>query len=118
MIMLIHNCYKVRMKGLNEMNRKLFDNLLSRNICFGILTIIAMIKFVIQISNPLFNLSHGFVLNNVQYTIFEMKISETMGTYTHEYNIFYYPLIPILVGMIYNIYIIIKCHRNEDDVNS
>jgi len=96
------------------MNKKLLEHCTSRNITFGILTIFAMISFIIEIHNALFDIKVGAVLNYVQYTIFALKISVTLGTYTHVSNIFIYPLIPIIGGIIYNIVIIIISHTQKE----
>ncbi len=100
------------------MNKKLLYKLVYRNLSFGFLTIIATLYFMIQIFTTLLPIRSGGILTNIQYNIFGLKISVVEDTYSHVYNIFNYPLLPILAGVIYNIYIIIKNHRNKDNVSS
>ncbi len=100
------------------MNNKLVFDCSTRNLSFGIITIFTILTFMMQICSALLTIKGGGVLNNVQYTLFELKISVTRDTYSHVYNIGNYPLIPILGGAIYNIYIIVKNHRSKDKVNS
>lgn len=73
---------------------------------------------MMQICSALLTIKGGGILNNVQYTIFELKISVTRDTYSNVYSIGNYPLVPILAGIIYNIYILVKNHRTKDKINS
>lgn len=94
------------------MNRKLLLENSNRNLGFGVLTILATINFMVQIYTSLLTIRGG-VLNNIQYSIFALTISVTQDSYSHVYTIVNYPLIPILVSIIYNIYIIFKNYRNK-----
>jgi hypothetical protein len=73
---------------------------------------------MMQIFSALHTIIGGGVLNSVQYTIFGLKISTTRDTYSHVYSMGNYPLIPILCGIIYNIYTIVKNYRVKDKVDS
>jgi hypothetical protein len=103
---------------VKEMNKKLVYNCSTQNLCFGILTIFATLSFMMQICNALLIIKGGGALNNVQYTIFELKISITRDTYSHIYKIVNYPLIPILGGVIYNIYNIARNHWRKEKTDS
>ncbi len=100
------------------MNKKSVFNCASRNIYFGIVTIVATFTFMMQICNALLTIEGGGILNYVHYTLFVISISITRDTYSQVYNIVNYPLIPILIGIIYNVYIIIKNNKNKEKVNS
>jgi hypothetical protein len=83
-----------------------------------IIVLFATLTFMMKICSALNTIIGGGVLNSVQYSIFELKISVTRGTYSHVYNIGNYPLIPVLCGVIYNIYIIVKGYRGKNRVDA
>lgn len=100
------------------MNKRLVYNCSTKNLFFLIMTIFATLTFIMQIYSSLLTIKGGGILNNIQYTIFGLKINVTRDTYSHVYNIMNYPLIPITYGVIYNIYIIVKNHMAKYKIDS
>lgn len=100
------------------MNKKPLYHCSAQNLGFIILTIFASINFIFKINNALLTIQAGGVLHNVQCSIFAIKISVSMDTNNYVYNIINYPLIPLLVGGIYNILIMVKNRSNKDIINS
>jgi hypothetical protein len=72
---------------------------------------------MMQLYSALYTISGGGVLNDIQYTIFQIKINVTRDTYSHVYNIVNYPLLPIFTGILYNIYCMIKNRKIKATVN-
>lgn len=100
------------------MDKRFVYNCSTQNLSFWIIAIFAVLTFMMQICSALLIIKGGGILNNVQYTIFELKISVTRDTYNHVYSIGNYPLIPILGGVIYNICIIVKNRCIKDKIDS
>ncbi len=100
------------------MSKRLVYNCSTRNLYLGIMTIYATIIFMMQIYSALLTIKGEGTLTNIQYTIFELKISVTRESYSPVYSIYNYPLIPILVGIVYNIYCTVKNYCIKDKINS
>ena len=100
------------------MNKKSLRQYLGTNLSFGIMTIFSTLTFMMQICSALITIKGGGVLNNIDYTLFQLKISITRDTYSHVYTIGNYPLIPIVGGLIYNSYIMLKNHKIKNKVDS
>lgn len=100
------------------MNEKLATKISKQNIALFIITIFAIITFIMQLYSALLTIEGGGVLNSVNYTIFGLKINVTREPYNSVYIISNYPLIPILGALIYNTYIIIKNHKVKNTVVS
>jgi len=99
------------------MNDKAHSKIASKNLTFLIITIFATMTFMLQVCSALSTIKGMGTLNNIQYTIFQLKITVTndlFGKHNYLYNIFNYPLIPISIGVIYNIYIVVKNYINEN----
>jgi len=92
------------------MNKKTDSRYLYSNISILIITIFATLTFVMQINSDLRLIEVRGVLNNIQYSILQIKLNETIGTYNTVYSILNYPLIPMVGGILFNIYAIIKNH--------
>jgi len=101
------------------LNKKSVHRCLNVNLNIAIITIFQTLFFMKQIRDTLLMTgSHGTgVLNDVGYTIFALKISITFGTECQVYNIINYPLILLVIGVLYNLYIYSKYHRNKDKIN-
>jgi hypothetical protein len=82
------------------------------------MVIFATLSFMMQLKSALLTIKYGGVLNDVQYTLFQLKISISYDTYSQNYNIGNYPLIPILAGVLYNIYIIVKKLMIKDKIDN
>ena len=102
------------------MNKKSNSEIAYRNLTFLIISIFATIYFMMEVTSALHTIKYNGMLGNVQYTIFQLKITVTndLDGSNYLYNIFNYPLIPISAGLIYNIYIMIKGFRNRNIINS
>jgi len=99
------------------MNKKLISQVTVRNLNFLILSMIATITFMMQVTNAIYTIKGSGTVNCVGYTLFQLKIDVTRDSYNHVYIINNYPLLPIFAGVIYNIYIWIRSYRNKDIVN-
>ena len=82
------------------------------------MSVFATITFIMHVTSALYTIIGLGTLNSIGYTPFQLKIDVTRDTYNHIHIISNYPLIPILAGVIYNIYIWIKSYRNKDIVSS
>jgi hypothetical protein len=103
------------MKGLREMNRNITSKHLNRNLEFFIVAVGASLTFLMQIHSALFSITGGGVINNVQYSIFHIEIDVSFNTtFSHVYDIWNYPLIPIFAGLIYNAYALFKNYKTKD----
>jgi hypothetical protein len=97
------------------MDKKSISNVILKNIMWLLFTIMATVNFMIQLNRDLY-MSGGLntlFINKVSYTLFELKLDITQGAYKHIYTITNYPLIPILAGVIYNIFILFKLSKNK-----
>lgn len=92
------------------MEKKSDSKYLYSNISFLIMTAFATFTFMFQISNALQLIVGRGVLNNIQFSILQIKLNETLGTYNTVYSIANYPLIVIGGCVLFNIYAIIKNH--------
>lgn len=92
----------------DEMDKKADSKYLYSNISFLIMVIFATFTFTLRIYSALQLIVGKGVLNNIQYSILEIKLNETLGTYNTVYSIVNYPLITICGGILFNIYAIIK----------
>ncbi|PKM93506.1 MAG: hypothetical protein CVU84_15110 [Firmicutes bacterium HGW-Firmicutes-1] len=99
------------------MDKKLISQVISKNLTLLILSIMASVNFMMQVSNALYTPKGMGELNvnSVVYTLFQLKIDITQGTYNHLYSIHNYVLIPVILGLIYNIYILVKVFKNKDN---
>lgn len=99
------------------MNKKLISQVVSININTLIFLIIMMVNFMRDVKQALYApVDMGPLnVNNVGFTIFQMKIEVTQQGLSHLYTIGNYPIIPIFVALLYNGYILFKVYRNKTD---
>lgn len=99
------------------MNKKLILQVLSKNIYFLIFSIIMTIYFMRDVNQALYTSENRGLLsiNSVDYTLLQLKIDVVHGSISHLYVIDNYPLIPIFIGIIYNIYFLVKIYGNKDN---
>jgi len=103
------------------MNKKSHSEIANKNLMFLIITIFATMTFMLRVSSALSTIKGMGTLDNIQYTIFYLKITVTndlFGKHNYLYNIFNYPLIPISIGVIYNIYIVVKNYINRNKISA
>ncbi len=100
------------------MNNKIISQVIGKNIIFLVFTIMATVNFMMKVSTALYTREglDTLIINSVGYTLFQLEIDITQGSYNHLYVISNYPLIPIFLGVMYNIYILAKLYKNK--VNS
>ncbi len=96
------------------MNEKVFSKIICKNISFIIMTLLALYMSINRLRSPLYIIENGGQLNSFKFSIIMLKLDVTNRGYNHIYEIGNYPLIPIIVGIIYNIYIYIKINLNKD----
>lgn len=94
------------------MNKKLINSTTYKNICFLVITAFTILIFEKQIVSTLNAVKFVGSLKSIEYTILQLRIYVS-NPYNTMYSIFNYPLIPILCGFLYNIYIFIICHKNK-----
>lgn len=85
-----------------------------RNLNFLVVVFFATITFMMQISTTFDVLRFDGPIINISYNIFRVKIA----TATAYRNIPNYPLIPIIPGIIYNIFVMIKNRSKGEEVES
>ena len=100
------------------MNNKLSSQVIMNNLWILTFSIITTVDFMRDVYQALYTPKDMGILNvnSVGYTLFSLKIDVIQGSIHNLYTIYNYPLIPILGGIIYNIYILIKIHRNKDSL--
>jgi len=97
------------------MNKELSSEVITKNLCILAFSIITTVNFMRDINQSLYTPKDMGALNvnSVGYTLFSLKIDVIQSSFHKLYTIYNYPLIPIFVGIIYNIYILVKIHRNK-----
>lgn len=97
------------------MDKKRISRITSVNLNILISIMVANYKLMRELKLPLYSLKAGAVLNSLKYSIMSITFSITeQGGYNYTYKIIYHPLILILVGLLYNIYVKMKNHRNKE----
>lgn len=84
-----------------------------RNITFLVITILVFLMFVKEIAYAIDAVRHVGSIKSVKFSILQLSIYVSGIHNTTTYNIFNYPLIPMLAGLIYNIYIYIKICKDK-----
>jgi len=97
-----------------EMNKKVFSKIIGRNLNFAIVTLFTLLIFINQLVSALSTIEYGGQLNSFKYSVIMIELDVTNRGYNNVYEIGNYPLIPIVAGVIYNIYIYIKVNLNKD----
>ena len=99
------------------MNNKLRLRVINQNLSILVLTILTTINFMRDVNQSLYTPKDmgPLNINSVGYTLFSLKIDVIQGNFHKLYTIYNYPLIPIFIGIIYNIYFLVKIHRNKDN---
>lgn len=99
------------------MNKKLSSQLINQNLSFLVLAILMTVNFMRDVKQSLYTPKDmgPLSINSVTYTLFSMKIDVIQGNFHNLYTIYNYPLIPIFIGIIYNIYFWSKTYRNKDE---
>lgn len=97
------------------MDKKFISRIISKNIYFIVFTILMTVYFMRDVNQALYTPDGMGVLNvsNVKFNIFYLQMNVIQGSYNKLYKIFNYPLIPLLFGAIYNIYLIVKVHKSN-----
>lgn len=95
--------------------KKKLTNIIDRNLNFIIVTFFSLLMSINQLKTVLFVIRDGGKLNDLKYSIIMLKLDITKGDYQHIYEVGNYALVPILIGVIYNIFIRIRTYRNEED---
>jgi len=99
------------------MDKKLISKVISTNITFSILTVIATVNFMMHIYQTLW-VPQGAVAHSVlsiNYTLFKLTINVSHGELLKVYTVDNYPLIPIAFALAFNIYYAVKVHRIKDN---
>ena len=98
------------------MNKKLISQVINKNLSFLVFSILTTLYFMRDVNQALYtpNDMGPLTINSVGYTLFNLKIDVIHGSFHNLYIINNYPLIPLLMGIIYNIYILVKIYRNKD----
>lgn len=91
--------------------------MISRNLYFLVFTIITTLYFLRDVYQSLYTPKNKEMLNvtSVQYTLANLKIDVVQGSFHNLYTLYNYPLIPILLGIIYNIYFFVKIYKGESN---
>lgn len=97
------------------MDKKMAAKVANKNLSFIIVTIFAILTCIMALDRAIIPLKNGGMLNNVEYTLFYVKIDVSAKTYRDVYTIGNYPLIPIVGGIIYNSYISIKNRKHKEE---
>lgn len=96
------------------MDKKTISRVANVNLSFLIIIVFATLTFVSSLKSALWPLLHGGVLNDINFSMIQVKLNVTyQGGYNNTYIIGYYPLIGIVAGIIYNSFILIKNYRSE-----
>lgn len=97
------------------MDKKFISHIIGKNLSFLIFSIIMTMYFMRDVNQALYVPSGmGMInINSVEYTLFQFKIDVIQGNFHHLYIIDNYPLIPIFIGIIYNIYFWFKTYREN-----
>jgi len=97
------------------MNYKLITKVISRNLFFLIFTIITTVYVFRDVNQVLYApATIGMVnIKGVKFTLFFLQIDVVQGTFKKIYTIFNYPLIPLFLGSLYNIYMLFKIFINN-----
>lgn len=99
------------------MNKKLISKVLSFNLNSLIFSVLFISNFMRDVTQ-VFYTPYGMVpntINSVSYTLLQMKIDVMINGSPFIYHIYNYPLVPISITIIYNIYMLIKIYRNKDN---
>jgi len=99
------------------MDRKLISKVISINVTFLILTVMATINFMMHIYQTLW-IPQGAVaysLLGINYTLFKLTIKVSQGEFIKVYTVDNYPLIPIAFALACNIYYAVKVYRTKDN---
>jgi len=83
------------------------------NIGFLVLTACAFISILLQIDNIINTISGLDAQSSFKFNLIQITIEVTSSTYNHTYNIFNSVAIPILGGIIYNIYNMAKAKKGS-----
>jgi hypothetical protein len=99
----------------SPMNKKSKFNTGS-NLCFLILTSFAFISMLQQISNAFATIKGLNTEFTIKFTIIKLIISANSAGFNHIYIIYYQIAIPIIVGILYNIYYMIRFKKQRKNV--
>ncbi|EHJ00421.1 hypothetical protein CDLVIII_3876 [Clostridium sp. DL-VIII] len=100
------------------MNNKLSLRVISRNLYILVFTILTTVNFMRDVNQALYKpeyIAETLNINSVEYSLLSLKIDVIHGSLHKLYTIYNYPLIPIIIGIIYNIYFLVKIYRNKDN---
>ncbi|MFD3158820.1 hypothetical protein ACFIJ5_18585 (plasmid) [Haloimpatiens sp. FM7330] len=96
------------------MNKKTISKITSTNLVILISIMFYTSKFMSELKLPMYALKAGAKLNSLKYSIVKMNFNITETDHSNfDYEILYFPLILIFIGIIYNVYIKIKIYRSE-----
>lgn len=90
------------------------SKIIGRNLNFIITTLFSLFIFINHVLSALSTVEYGGQLNSFKYSIIMLKLDVTNRGYNHVYEIGIYPLIPIVAGIIYNVYFYIKVNLSKD----
>lgn len=95
--------------------KKKIIGIIDRNLNFIIVTFFSLLMSINQLKTALFVIRDGGKLNDLKYSIIMLKLDITNGDYQHIYEVGNYALVPILIGVIYNIFIRIRTYIDKED---
>ena len=92
------------------MNKKLISQIISKNLYILVFSIITTVYYMRDVYQALYTPSGmgDLTINSVGYTLLSLKIDVIQGSFHNLYTVYNYPLVPIFIGIIYNIYILVK----------
>jgi hypothetical protein len=99
------------------MNKKIASKIASQNIYFLILLILTITFFMKDVNQAFYtpNDIGELSINSVGYNLLNLKIDVVERGQHTLHTIYNYPLIPIVIGIIYNIYNLLYINKNKQE---
>lgn len=110
---------ELKLGGMPGMDQKLLLHVLGRNLFILAFTIIMTGYFMRDVRQALYIPANMGTLSvgGVQYTPLQMNIDVIQNGSHTLYSVPNYPLIPLILGAVYNLYVAVKIFLKKEDVS-